>query len=86
MTPFKRIRTRLRMTQAELAGALQITQSNVGHYEARGQLVSVPVAARLIKVARRHGVKVTFDDLYRHYLRKPAARAASAKNAAQVGQ
>ena len=78
MSVIKSIRTKLGMSQADLGAALGVTQGNVGHYERRGQLVSVPVAARLIKVCKKRGLTVTFDDLYREYLRGNPDRAGAA--------
>jgi putative transcriptional regulator len=86
MSVIKTIRTKLGMSQADLGAALGVTQGNVGHYERRGQLVSVPVAAKLIQVCEKRGLKVTFDDLYRHYLRRAPRRAASAPVAATAAR
>jgi putative transcriptional regulator len=77
MSAIKTIRTKLGMSQAALGEALGVTQGNVGHYERRGQLVSVPVAAKLIKVCKQRGLTVTFDDLYGHYLRRSTKRASA---------
>ena len=79
MSVIKTIRTKLGMSQADLGAALGVTQGNVGHYERRDQLVSVPVAARLIGVCEERGLTVTFDDLYRQYL--PKRRRAVARRA-----
>lgn len=78
MSPIKTIRERLGLTQAALGDAIGVSQGNVGHYEKRGQLVSVPVAAKLIRFCEKRGLTVTFDDLYRHYLRRAPARAVNA--------
>ncbi len=82
MSVIKTIRTKLGMSQADFGAAIGITQGNVGHYERRGQLVSVPVAAKLIKVCEKRGLTVTFDDLYRQYLRRVPKRIPSAAGAA----
>jgi putative transcriptional regulator len=60
---FKLIRTRLGVTQAEIAAPLGVTQSNISFYET-GQTVPPPVAGKLIAYAKKRGVKLTFDDIY----------------------
>lgn len=71
MQVVKTIRTRLGLTQAQLGAALGVTQGNVGNYELRGQVITPPVAAKLIKVAGRRGLVVSFDDIYRQLMRSP---------------
>lgn len=61
---FKLIRSRLGVTQAEIAVPLGVTQSNVSFYESGGQTVPPPVASKLIAFARTRGVVLTFDDIY----------------------
>jgi putative transcriptional regulator len=64
VTPnFKLIRTRLGVTQAEIAAPLGVTQSNISFYET-GQTVPPLVAGKLIAYAKKRGVKLTFDDIY----------------------
>lgn len=53
------------MTQAELAAAVGVTQSAVSQYERGDSQITPNVARRLIELAREHGVKATFDDIYR---------------------
>lgn len=64
MNAIKPIRTRLGMTQAELAHALGCTQGNVGHYENKGQRVLPEVALRLIQVAADRGLCLTMGQVY----------------------
>lgn len=64
MSAFKLIRTRLKLSQAEAADLLGVSQGNVSHYEARGQTVPPRVAKRLIEVAAERGHTVTYDDIY----------------------
>lgn len=58
------IRLQLGLSQAALAVLLDMTQGNVGHYERRSQAVPPEVAQRLIDVAKRRNVAITFDDVY----------------------
>jgi transcriptional regulator with XRE-family HTH domain len=73
----RNIRKRLGLTQAELAAKIDVTAGNVGHYETGRQVASPDTAAKLIRFARRHGLKdVSFDTIYGHLLRRtPPARA-----------
>lgn len=63
MNPIKSIRTRLGLTQAELAKALEMSQGNVAFYE-RGQTVPPHVARRLIQFARTRGYDLGYEDVY----------------------
>ena len=65
MTPFKRIRTRLGLSQVEIAEVLGMTQGNIAHYERGDQNVPPPVARNLIAYAKTKRVKLTFDDIYK---------------------
>lgn len=58
------IRKRLEATQAELADALGVSQGNVSHYE-RGQTVPPDIALRLINFAKKRGISISFDDIYK---------------------
>lgn len=82
MSVIKTIRTRLGMSQQEFGDLIGVTQGNVGHYEVRGQLVSVPVAARMIDACEKRGLTITFDDVYRQYLPRGRKRARPALVAA----
>lgn len=63
MTPIKRIRELLNMTQAELAELIGVSQGNVSFYE-KGQTVPPVVAGRLIAVGVSKGVAISYDDIY----------------------
>lgn len=63
MNNIKTIRTRLGLTQAELAQGMGCTQGNVGHYE-RGQTVPPDAAKRLIEYAGSLGHPISFNDIY----------------------
>lgn len=76
MNQVRQIRARLGLTQQELADQLGCTQGNVGHYE-RGQTVPPDVAKRLIDVASKRSLKITFDHVY-DLKPLPELRAASA--------
>lgn len=58
------IRTRLGLTQRELAQVFSMTASNVAHYEAGKQEFPPNVARALIKEAACHGLTIGFDDIY----------------------
>jgi DNA-binding XRE family transcriptional regulator len=76
-TAVKNIRSRLKLTQAELAAAIGVTQGAICHYETGRQTATPETAAELVRFARRRGLKdVTFDTIYGHLLRRtPPARA-----------
>lgn len=61
---FHRLRTRLGLSQAELAAGIGVTQGNVSHYEVRAQTVPPQVAAKLIEFARSHGLSIGYDHVY----------------------
>lgn len=61
--PMKIIRKRLGFSQADIAAAIGCTQGNVSFYE-RGQTIPPEVARKLIAVARRNGLMLTFDMVY----------------------
>lgn len=52
------------MSQASFAEAIGVSQGNISHYECQHQDVSPDVARRTIAAARKHGVSVSFDDIY----------------------
>lgn len=51
------------MTQQTLADGIGCTQGNIGHYE-RGQTIPPERAIQIIKFAKKHGVKVSMDEIY----------------------
>lgn len=61
--PMKIIRKQLGFSQADIAAAIGCTQGNVSFYE-RGQTIPPEVARKLIAVARRNGLMLTFDMVY----------------------
>lgn len=63
MNNFKSIRERLGMTQASIGTELGVTQGNVSFYE-KGQDVPPKIATKLIEVAGRKGLAITFDHVY----------------------
>jgi putative transcriptional regulator len=83
MSNIKAIRTRLGVTQTELAKGVGCTQGNVGHYE-RGQGMPPDVAKRLIAFAATRGHQLRYDDIYGDALSnfaQPAAEAAAGQGA-----
>lgn len=63
MSKFKAIRERLKLTQADLAEALQVSQGRVWQME-HGATVMPDTAERLIAFAATKGEAITFDDIY----------------------
>lgn len=60
----KSIRQRMGMTQQQFADMLGMSQGNVGHYEAHGQMMPPDVVRKLIIEAASRGHRVTYDDVY----------------------
>jgi putative transcriptional regulator len=63
MNAFRSIRERLRVSQAEIGAALEVSQSNVSFYE-KNQTVPPAVAAKLIAFAADRGLAISFDHVY----------------------
>jgi len=63
MSILKTIRSRLAMTQQELADEVGCTQGNIANYE-RGQTIPPEMAAKIIAVGARRGLKLTYDHIY----------------------
>ena len=63
MRPLQIIRSRLGVSQVELADKLGCRQSNVSYYE-RGQTIPPSVAKRLIEYAHERGLALTYDHVY----------------------
>jgi len=64
MNTCKQIRERLGLTQRGLAAVIGCTQGNVAHYENDAHGMPVERAKSLINYAKKHGVKISFDDIY----------------------
>lgn len=64
MNPFKRIRARLGLTQAEIAIEVGKVQSNISHYETGRLKVPTDVAKALVALGKRMGKRVTLADVY----------------------
>ena len=77
MSNIKAIRTRLGVTQTELAKGIGCTQGNVGHYE-RGQGMPPDMARRLIDYANSLGHVLTFNEIYMPELAVAPANTAQA--------
>jgi len=63
MRPIQVIRSRLGVTQQELAVAIGCQQSTISYYERGGTIVPA-VAARLIAFAKGRGLPLTYDHVY----------------------
>ena len=63
MNAFKAIRERLGVSQAVIADAIDVSQSNVSFYE-RGQTIPPAVAGKLIKYAADRGLVLSYDHVY----------------------
>lgn len=66
MNAFRRIRTRLNLSQAELGRRLGMSQGNISNYEKEEnpQTVLPEVAKALIALAKDLGHDITFNDIY----------------------
>ncbi|MNY22670.1 helix-turn-helix protein [compost metagenome] len=64
MNPIKSIRLKLGLTQAELAAALDVSQSLVSQYERGNPEMPPATARRLIQFAQTKGKRFTFNDIY----------------------
>lgn len=64
MSQIRKIRNALGLSQAALGEQLGMSQANVSFYE-RGQSVPPTVAEKLIGLAAKMGVSITFDHIYR---------------------
>lgn len=60
----KSIRQRMGMTQQQFADMLGMSQGNVGHYEAHGQMMPPDVVRKLIAEAAVRGHRITYEDVY----------------------
>ena len=63
MRPIQVIRSRLGVSQSELADAIGCTQPNVSYME-RGQAIPPDVANRLIEFAASRGLPITHSHVY----------------------
>ncbi|WP_445287680.1 helix-turn-helix domain-containing protein [Variovorax atrisoli] len=63
MSIIKTIRSRLAMTQQELADEVGCTQGNIANYE-RGQTIPPEMAAKVIAASARRGLRLTYDHIY----------------------
>lgn len=64
MNPIFQLRKRLKVSQAELGTALEVTQSAVSQYEKGTTVPSPEVVKRLIDFAKKRGVDVSFETIY----------------------
>lgn len=63
MNSIRAIRTRLGMSQQQLADELGCSQTNVSFYE-KGQTVLPEAARKLIDVARSRGLVLSYEHIY----------------------
>ncbi|WP_415034533.1 helix-turn-helix domain-containing protein [Azonexus sp.] len=64
MNAAQSIRQRLGMSQAAFAHALGVSQGNICHIEQQRQEVTPRIARRIIALAAKNGIAITFDDIY----------------------
>lgn len=64
MNNVQSIRQRLGMSQVGFAQALGVTQGNICHIEQGRQEVTPRIARRIIALAAKNGIAITFDDIY----------------------
>lgn len=81
MHALKTIRSRLGMTQQEVAAALGCHQSNVSQYE-RGQSLPPEAGRQLIDLARSRGLAIDFNHVYGFAELPHAAATATARTEA----
>ena len=60
----KEIRKKLKLSQAQLGQLIGRTQSNIGHYENKGQRIPMDVARRIVSAAKFRGITITLEDIY----------------------
>lgn len=58
------LRQKAGMTQRELAEACGLGQSAIGNYEAGVRKPSFGVVAKVVRVIRSRGVRVSIDDIF----------------------
>ena len=61
---FESFRSRHKMSQAQLAAALNIAQGAVGNYEAGLRQPSITIAWRFKRLAELKGEQILLEDLY----------------------
>lgn len=64
MNPIFQLRKRLKVSQAELGIALEVTQSAISQYEKGTSVPSPEVVRRLIDFAKGKGIDVSFEAIY----------------------
>lgn len=60
----KLIRKKLGLSQSEFASLIEVSQSNVSHYERGNQRVPQDIASKVIGLASERGMNLSFDDIY----------------------
>jgi transcriptional regulator with XRE-family HTH domain len=60
----QKIRERLGLSQRDFADMIGVWQSAISHYENERNNVSPDVARRMIDVAAKRGIHITFDEIY----------------------
>lgn len=58
------IRKRLGLSQVEFATALGVSQGTVSNMEIGRYVIRPNLAQKVIEVAAKHGLAVTYDDIY----------------------
>lgn len=64
MTPIQIIRSRLDLSQQQLASAIGVTQALVSYVERGAYRTSPTLAGRIVTLARSRGLMIGFDHLY----------------------
>lgn len=64
MNQIKSIRTRVGLTQAKFGDCIGCTQSAVGQFERGESDPSIEKAARIIDLARSHGLELQLEHIY----------------------
>lgn len=64
MSNMKHIRVSLGLTQAILAGDVELTQSAIAHYENGRRSPGLDECRRIVRALNSYGARVTLDDVF----------------------
>lgn len=64
MSKIKAIRELLELTQEQLGDGIGCSQANIWQIESNGQELLPEKAKKLIELASKHGLKLSFDHVY----------------------
>jgi transcriptional regulator with XRE-family HTH domain len=64
MHPIKKLRTRLKISQADLGQEIGVTQSAISQFEKDTAIPSPETVQKIIDFAKKRGVDISFDAIY----------------------